>query len=348
MIARTLFLFLLLGIAFIEGQNPLPIPKFNCPKLSPPPPATNVRKLRPGNIKVAMAMGDSITAGFAMKGIFPTNFLEYRDYVYSIGGAEGAQTLPNWLKTYNPDIKGVAESWTWPLTKGAWLNAGVSMARVEELLPQVDYLVNELNTTYKGEVNFNEDWKLLTLFIGANNICPACKNSSKSTPEHFEKHLRATLEMIHAKIPRVFVNLITIFNISGVWDAGQKSEYCKMLWTGVTECSCLTTGKASDREAMDVTSVKFNQVSQKLAKEFSDISETFTVVVQPGLTGIPIGKFGVDFLSHLDCFHPALSANEAFTYLVWNNMMTPVGKKETSPDPDNIKIICPTEDTFLQ
>jgi hypothetical protein len=75
------------------GGTPFPKPVFDCPKLSPAPPATDVRKLRPGNIKAIMAMGDSITAGFAMKGVPPTDFLEYRDYVYSIGGAEDAFTL---------------------------------------------------------------------------------------------------------------------------------------------------------------------------------------------------------------------------------------------------------------
>lgn len=38
-----------------------PLPPFKCPKLPTPPPATDVRQLRPGNIKMVMALGDSIT-----------------------------------------------------------------------------------------------------------------------------------------------------------------------------------------------------------------------------------------------------------------------------------------------
>jgi hypothetical protein len=90
-----------------------------------------------GNIKAVMAMGDSITAGFAMVGIPPANLVEWRQYVYSNGGAEGAYTLGNFLATYNPDIQGRATTWTIPLTKGIALNGGVSHASVQDTPAQV-------------------------------------------------------------------------------------------------------------------------------------------------------------------------------------------------------------------
>jgi len=330
---------------------PFPIPIFECPKLPVPPNATNVRELRFGNIKAVMAMGDSISAGFAMKGFLPTDFLEYRDYVYSIGGAPGAMTIANWLAFYNPKVAGAAQSWTWPLTTGAWLDAGVSMGKVQDCPSQIDYLVQQLTGPYSSQINFEEDWKLLTLFIGANNICGSCKGDSDTQPAYFEQNLRNVLTLIEQKIPRVFVNLITIFNISGVWDAGQTSEYCRILWDGVTnhECYCLTTGNYSDRHTMDLRAVTFNQISNQLAAEFeANNNPNFTVVVQPGLDGIPIGQYGEIYLSKLDCFHPSIWANMAFTYSIWNNMMEPQGSKSHSPDPENIKILCPTANDYIQ
>jgi small subunit ribosomal protein S29e len=117
--------------------------------------------------------------------------------------------------------------WTTPMTKGAYLDAAVSMAKVEQCPSQVDFLVNQLKTTYKDQVNFEEDWKLLTLFIGANNICEICKNDTLDQPDYFEKHLREVLGLIEQKIPKVFVNVMTIFVsffllvlvTSGFWDA---------------------------------------------------------------------------------------------------------------------------------
>lgn len=114
--------------------------------------------------------------------------IENRDHVFSIGGASGAFTIANVLAKYNANLQGAfapftvfyfvltvttgaALSWTKPLAKGGWLDAGVSMAKVEDCPSQVDYLVKELKTTYALHVDFEKDWKLLTLFIGANNIC---------------------------------------------------------------------------------------------------------------------------------------------------------------------------------
>eukprot|EP01119_Soliformovum_irregulare_P020004 TRINITY_DN6429_c0_g1_i4.p1 TRINITY_DN6429_c0_g1~~TRINITY_DN6429_c0_g1_i4.p1 ORF type:complete len:165 (+),score=47.05 TRINITY_DN6429_c0_g1_i4:439-933(+) len=164
-----------------------------------------------------MAMGDSISAGFAMKGFPPADFLEYRDWVFSIGGDDSAVTIPNWLKHYNPDIKGAAQDWTWPMTKGEWLDGAVSMAKVEALPDQIQYLMNTARNSYPG-INWEEDWKLLTIFVGANNLCDACKPKDPlGTPEYWEAHLRQVLGLVQKHIPKVFVNLVTIFNISGVW-----------------------------------------------------------------------------------------------------------------------------------
>lgn len=110
-------------------------------------------------------------SAYLISGYPPTDLVEDRDYVFSIGGAPGAFTLANIVKHYNPDLQGAAQSWTIPLVKGAWLDAGVSMAKVQDCPNQVDFLVNTMKTNYKDTIDFQNDWKLLTLFIGANNIC---------------------------------------------------------------------------------------------------------------------------------------------------------------------------------
>eukprot|EP01116_Phalansterium_solitarium_P015453 TRINITY_DN3417_c0_g1_i1.p1 TRINITY_DN3417_c0_g1~~TRINITY_DN3417_c0_g1_i1.p1 ORF type:complete len:385 (+),score=79.76 TRINITY_DN3417_c0_g1_i1:102-1157(+) len=347
---KVLCLVVLLSASVMCGP-PYPIPPFDCPTLPNPGQASNVRQLRAGNIKVVMAMGDSITAGFAMKGHLPEDFLEYRGHVYSIGGDKSQITIPNWLGHYAKDVQGAAKGDTRPLIKGAWLDAAVSGARIEEMPPQVEYLVNTLRTEYNDTVDFENDWKLLTLFIGANNICPSCTNSSHGWPTTFESSLRQTLDKIHAEIPRVFVNMLTIFNISGVWYAGQTKLYCRELWQHVTqnECGCLTTGNETDLLLMDMHSVWFNAITEKVAAEYAALGDPhFTTVAQPGVSGFDIPFFGEHYLSTLDCFHPSLWANQAFTLAIWNNMFQPVGSKSTTLDAQNLTIICPDENSFLQ
>lgn len=71
---------------------------------------TSVHRLRPGDIDIVGAMGDSLTAG---NGIFATNLLhisvENRGMVWSIGGQSTWRqylTLPNILKEFNPNLYG--------------------------------------------------------------------------------------------------------------------------------------------------------------------------------------------------------------------------------------------------
>jgi len=329
---------------------------YNCPSLPPPPPATSVTALHPGNIKVVMALGDSISAGFAMKG-FP---VEYRGLVFSVGGDEyisdfedtKAVTIPNILKFYNPNLQGQATGETIPFTQGDYLDGAIVEAKIEDIPAQVQYLINTLKSAeYSGTIDFNNDWKLLTLFIGANNLCICCHNDSRGTPEYFEQNLRSILTTVQKNIPRTFVNIIGIFNISGVWDAGQQFDYCRLLWDGITigECPCLLKFGAAERQSMDDHSVLYNQVAAKVASDFaSQNNPNFTVVVQPGISGYNISYFGADFLSELDCFHPNLSANEAFTLSIWNNMLTPIGKKKTNIDVNDLNFICPTETSVMQ
>jgi len=285
-----------------------------------------------------------------MVGYPPIDLLEWRQYGYANGGEEGAFTLGNVFSLFNPKIQGRATTWTWPLTPGLDLNGAVSHASVQDTPSQVAYLVTQLKTTYANTVNFEEDWKLLTIFIGANNECGACTNSSQSQPEYFESHLIQTLDLIHKEIPRVFVNLVTIFNISGVYYAGKNYTYCELVWELVPhECGCVETGKKSDLDWMDLRSVQYNAIQEKQAARYAGMNDpNFTVVVQPGLSGMQIAKFGEAYLSALDCFHPSLCANQAFTYMIWNNMYQPVGKKSTTPDVNNLKIHCPTPTDVLQ
>ncbi|CAG8775324.1 1268_t:CDS:2, partial [Acaulospora colombiana] len=68
-----------------------------CPKLSPRTP-TSVHDLRPDDISVTMALGDSISAGAFSHGLQEdvlTSFAEYRGDSFANGGNPGAITIPN-------------------------------------------------------------------------------------------------------------------------------------------------------------------------------------------------------------------------------------------------------------
>jgi lysophospholipase L1-like esterase len=84
------------------------------------------------------------------------------------------------------------------------LNVAVSGARVEDLPSQVERLNELLQNEYK---HVQDEWKLLTLFIGANNLCNACTNSGSGNAARFEKNLRAVMQQIQTTVPKVAVVL---------------------------------------------------------------------------------------------------------------------------------------------
>jgi len=344
------------------------IPVWNCSSDFPPaPPSDNVRKLRPGNIKVVMALGDSISAGFAMHAghiLDVFTLLEYRGDVFSIGGNEGNYTMPNFLKNYAPGLVGMSIGNSLPLDylkifnhviqpfdpKVTHLNGAQSGAVVSDCPAQVSYIVDQLKTTYALEVDFELDWKVMTIFIGANNLCGACQNDTDSQPAVYLSELDAVLSQINATLPRTFVNVMLMFNISQVWTLHETSDYCKLMWDTAmsSECGCLTDNSTpEDRLAMDVAGMAYNQGIIELANKWNSYNYSgFYVAVQPFLQDTIVNQIG--YVSKLDCFHPSPIADSAFAIGLWNSMMLPWDQKPRSLDPAHIDFVCPTFDTYLQ
>ena len=75
-----------------------------CPNITAHNPL-GIHDLHINNIDIIIALGDSITAGFGIRGLLGF-FNEYRGRSWSIGGDIDQLTLPNIIKYYNPYIKG--------------------------------------------------------------------------------------------------------------------------------------------------------------------------------------------------------------------------------------------------
>ncbi|KAJ7988820.1 hypothetical protein DPEC_G00313160 [Dallia pectoralis] len=92
-------------------------PAFHCPDMKPSPTVpTSVEFVKPADIKVIAALGDSLTTALAANGssILSLPF-EFRHVSWSIGGYgsyDDAITLANILKLFNPMLLGPAPTWT--------------------------------------------------------------------------------------------------------------------------------------------------------------------------------------------------------------------------------------------
>mmetsp|Transcript_12003 Transcript_12003/g.15948 ORF Transcript_12003/g.15948 Transcript_12003/m.15948 type:complete len:350 (-) Transcript_12003:125-1174(-) len=323
----------------------------NCTIPPPSPPAQDANHLKPSDIKMIFSSGDSITAGFAMHG----EPIEYRKDVYAIGAEEHSNTLFNYLKMYNPDIVGGSVEDTLPLDAGAppefWLNShsaktqlngAISGAKASDVSPQVSYLAKQMKSY--TTVDYYNDWKLFTLFIGANDLCESCYNRSSETPEAFGNTVNSIISQIYTSIPRVAVQLVGLFNISQVWDLNKHSPYCRAIDHTFDECACLYDSKET-RAAMDNATVYYNQQLRMIAENWQAFGDSnFSVVYQPCFEDEIVPS--IAYLSTLDCFHPSAITDELLANGLWNCMWTPTSEKPTSTDPDVVPI-CPGPDDYL-
>eukprot|EP01111_Echinosteliopsis_oligospora_P007538 TRINITY_DN2273_c0_g1_i2.p1 TRINITY_DN2273_c0_g1~~TRINITY_DN2273_c0_g1_i2.p1 ORF type:complete len:222 (-),score=57.57 TRINITY_DN2273_c0_g1_i2:153-818(-) len=195
----------------------------DCPALPVHVPA-NISDLTPADIQVVIAIGDSITAGFGMMG--RSGYLdEFRGQSWSIGGDENATTMANFLKTYNPNVVGMSlghhfvELCYGPICPGQYhptqdvLDCAQSGAMIEDLVKhEMKYLMDQL--TSNPAININEDWKLITILIGANDLCASCTLFKPFlSPDEYEAHLDTLLSEIRAR-PSAATFVHTILTVS--------------------------------------------------------------------------------------------------------------------------------------
>lgn len=331
--------------------NPIDV----CPPL-PPRNATSVHDLRPSDIKVVMAMGDSMTAGFAIMGRSTISLLdEWRGLSGFVGGDPGAITLPNFFQHYSPDVIGASVGAHF-LEWAGWdhhpeqdrLNAAQSNAGAIDLQSQLDYLLAQIAANPK--IDMANDWKFLNLIIGANDVCGLCFNKElppiSSVGDYYERNLRNVIQMASLKIPRLFFTILPMFNVSQVYWISQSSSYCANVHNVFPfECICAFDSNQQKRTYIDSILVEFNKRIYKIAADWkARPSQTFAVQIQPFTANLIIPD--TSYLSTLDCFHPSLLAHQKFAISIWNSLVTPWAKKKQFFNP-NDALLCPDANTLL-
>ncbi|KAI8969710.1 hypothetical protein BDB01DRAFT_768090 [Pilobolus umbonatus] len=326
---------------------------------------TNVNNLRPGDIKITAALGDSIMAGFAAKGITGGSILsiqslfEHRGVSYGAGGDNGAVTIPNFIKKYNSKVRGaskgshLAELCYGPLCPPFQyrplkdvLNAAQSGGMAMNLDYELDYLIPTMKLL--PGASFKNDWKLINVQIGSNDQCASCIDEliPMLRPELYGKHLEAAVERIRQKIPKVLVNLIGTFNVSEVYSVTTGQDYCSAFkpsdfHINTVECPCALYEPY--RPKMDQMSMGYNRELERIYNKYKPLqTATFGVMYTPA--NIDIASFPVQGLSNVDCFHPGLHGHEFVAKVLWNTLFTPLSQKQSEIKwNSSVGVYCPIE-----
>ena len=316
-----------------------------CPASIVPALPTNVSSVHPGHVSLVMAMGDSITAGFAASGV---SLYESREISWSIGaGWQGRQyglTLPGLLAKYTDaaitghSLAGASAKEVLPrditkLPHGDYhpatdhLNVAESMGAV--MLGSLDEQWKLLTSALAGYADAASRWKVLTLFMVANDSCDQCDAPlSASFLETWSNRTSQLLQAIadHPNMTRTYVNIVSLLDLSHVARVQRESVWCKLKHDVVKECGCITPKASSAQLAqVDANVHVLNQRLHQLAtlhthKARANGRADLAFVAQPFLEGAG-PRLTLDFLSDLDCFHPSESAHQELAIGLWNTML---------------------------
>ncbi|EJD43613.1 hypothetical protein AURDEDRAFT_114662 [Auricularia subglabra TFB-10046 SS5] len=334
-----------------------------CPPLARRAPTT-VHDLRPDDFEVIMSYGDSLTAGTYAKGLLPDtpelSHEEWRGVSYASGGDEGALTIANLIKYYNPGVRGASvghhpvelcfgllcppgvKGWTPELDN---LNAARSGAFAENLPHEVeDYLVPQVKAQNISDAAF----KYLHMQVGTNDVCQLCATAIlPPSADIFEASIRKSLEYMRAHIPNILVNIVGVFPSSQLYDLTlNQPDHCPHsgdLPNINISCSCaLLPGIAGDatRALMDSLASQYNERLLKIVQDYQKANyPAFAATWQPG--NVPLAKYPIESLSNVDCFHFSEPMHQRLAAGIWNRLpLDAAGRAEEFSWPDEPAVRC--------
>ncbi|XP_061757244.1 phospholipase B1, membrane-associated isoform X2 [Nerophis ophidion] len=330
-------------------------PTFQCPDMSPSATApSSVELVKAADIKVIAALGDSLTTAIGANATTVLGIpIEFRHVSWSIGGYgsfEDVITLPNIIKLFNPSLLGAARGKTVHGMEAHISQTGLNLAvtghNTFNLPSQTRHLIDTLRG-YEG-LNFEKDWKLLTILMGMNDICDYCKDKALFSAENFLHYMSVSLEMLMNEVPRMIVNVVQILPMQTLREVHKPTPGCLLQRSF---CSCLIEPASRSAELGELVEVnlEFQRRLEALLHGNHFFREDFAVVLQPFLKHadpprLPSGKIDMSFFTH-DCFHFTIKGHEELAKGLWNNMVRHFqaegDKTVVSSFSDPINLVCP-------
>ncbi|KAJ8309413.1 hypothetical protein KUTeg_014287 [Tegillarca granosa] len=148
--------------------------------------------------------------------------VRFRHYVGGDGSVDEYHTLPNIIKKFSPNLKGFSVNKGKVDSTNARLNVAVpgnkssyiSFVVYRDMPGQARLLVQRMNED--PEIDMDNDWKIITVFIGGNDLCDYCDDPAQYSAETYKGNIQEALDILHENVPKAFVNLVEVLNIANV------------------------------------------------------------------------------------------------------------------------------------
>uniref|UniRef100_A0A3B5LD53 Phospholipase B1, membrane-associated n=1 Tax=Xiphophorus couchianus TaxID=32473 RepID=A0A3B5LD53_9TELE len=342
-----------LNKTFPEKTRPMRFkhPPFQCPDMTPSATVPTSEFVKAADIKVIAALGDSVTTAVGANATTVLEIpVEFR-HVSWIGGYGTFQDVITLaiIKLFNPTLLGASPGKTIH-GKGAHISeTGFNLAVTGHNTNLPDQTRELIDTLRRHEgLNFDEDWKLLTILIGMNDICDYCKDKALYSVDNFIHYMTLSLEMLmnEFQVPRMIVNVVQILRMHFLREVQRPTPGCRLQ----SFCPCLIEPVSNSPELEEVIEInlEFQRRLEKLLHSDRFLRKDFAVVLQPFLKHadsprLPNGNIDMTFFTH-DCFHVTIKGQEELAKGLWNNMFQPEGGKMiVSSFSEPLKLICPPE-----
>ncbi|XP_055855787.1 phospholipase B1, membrane-associated-like [Episyrphus balteatus] len=315
-------------------------------------PPESVNEIRPGDIDIIAGLGDSLTAA---NGAISTGLHslanENRGLSFTAGGrAEWRKylTVPNILREFNNDLYGYSTEDSLSIDRASKFNVAEPMTLFEDLLFQAKILLKRMQRDPK--VNMTSHWKMITIFLGNNDLCS--KLCDLSNPEDLIKEhaddIYETLRFLRDNIPRVLVNFVLMPNLVVLTTFKNVPMQCFMAER--IECRCMYSSRATPKMLRRYGNIarEMQKIQKEIIYQDEFHTKTFTVSLQPftqnfTLPELPNGDTDLRYFAS-DCFHFSQLGQAASANALWNNMMQPEGTKQIDWMPAFQHFECPTDE----
>ena len=204
------------------------------------------------------------------------------------------------------------------------------------------------------KANRLDDWKLVTILIGYNDICSVCMDFSSQdidgAPDQFSSNVMVALDYLRDNLPSTFVNLVQITDLGALRrEAPQASSPLAPTCTFFVDtiCPCFSRLTHNGNTMFDNIVQRYRQNLQSLVESGRyRQSRDFDVVLQPFQRTLELDSNGgndpLSFLAN-DCSHFSPTGNRLAAISLWNNMFERVGEKsDTLSLATAGRIHCPT------
>uniref|UniRef100_A0A3Q3IN88 Uncharacterized protein n=1 Tax=Monopterus albus TaxID=43700 RepID=A0A3Q3IN88_MONAL len=277
--------------------------------------------VKAADVKVIAALGDSLTTAIGAGGstIISIPF-EFRQL--SIGGYgtfENVITLAI-FKLFNPSLMYPSPAMTMHGKPTTVSETGFNFAVTghnTNVSDQIRHMIDSFKS-YPG-LNFQEDWKVVTMLIGMNDICDYCKNKTLFSPDNFIHYMTEALDMMMNEIPRTIVNVVQILSMKPLREVQKPTLGCQLQRSF---CSCLVRPEENSPDLQELAEINYE--FQALLHSDRFFKQDFAVVLQPYLEKAEPprghdGKIDMSFFT-ADCFHFTVKGHEELAKGLWNNM----------------------------